>query len=64
MVKAPPEVAAVLGADAVHCEECRGWHHRDYHSPTPFRWGRRVRLHVAWLDTKQLARSFWNVVTG
>lgn len=32
----PAEVVKVLGPDnAVHCDDCGGWHHRDYHKRRP-----------------------------
>lgn len=49
-----------FGHDFVRCERCQAMHHPNYHEP--FRWGRRVLLHVAWLDTKRLARSYWKAI--
>ena len=49
---------------SMRCEDCKAWHHPLYHSKEPFPWGRRVRAHVAWLDTKRLARAWWKVICG
>jgi hypothetical protein len=48
----------------VRCDECKGWHHPDYHSKEPFNWGRRVRAIVAWRSIKRAAYMWWKVLWG